>query len=73
MAFFLYEKRIFSKVCAELCICAICTSSHAALIYSLKLMRGIRLKKTEEYELRDKTMFKKGVEFAKIQGKMDRK
>ena len=73
MAFFLYEKRIFSKVCAELCICAICTSSHAALIYSLKLMRGIRLKKTEEYELRDKTMFKKRVEFAKIQEKMDGK
>ena len=36
-------------------------------------MRGIRLKKTEEYELRDKIMFKKRVEFAKIQGKMDRK
>lgn len=60
-------------MCAELCICAICTSSHAALIYNLKLMKGIRLKKTEEYELRDKIMFKKRVEFAKIQGKMDRK
>lgn len=73
MAFFLYEKRIFSKVCAELCICAICTSSHAVLIYNLKLMRGIRLKKTEEYALRDKIMFKKRVEFAKMQGKMDGK
>lgn len=73
MAFFLYEKRKFSKVCAELCICAICTSSHAALIYNLKLMKGIRLKKTEEYELRNKIMFKKRVEFAKIQGKMDGK
>ena len=31
------------------------------------------MKKTEEYELRDKIMFKKRVEFAKIQGKMDRK
>lgn len=73
MAFFLYEKRIFSKVCAELCICAICTSSHAALIYNLKLMRGIRLKKTEEYESMDIIMFKKRVEFAKIQEKMDEK
>ena len=73
MAFFLYKKRIFSKVCAELCICAICTSSHAALIYNLKLIRGIRLKKTEEYESMDIIMFKKRVEFAKIQGKMDGK
>lgn len=73
MAFFLYEKRIFSKVCAELCICAICTSSHAALIYNLKLIRGIRLKKTEEYESMDIIMFKKRVEFAKIQEKMDGK
>ena len=73
MAFFLYEKRIFSKVCAELCICAICTSSHAALIYNLKLIRGIRLKKTEEYESMDIIIFKKRVEFAKIQGKMDGK
>ena len=32
-------------------------------------MRGIRLKKTEEYELRDKIMFKKRVEFEKIRGK----
>lgn len=60
-------------MCAELCICAICTSSYAAFIYNLKLMKGIRLKKTEEYELRDKIMFKKRVEFAKIQEKMDRK
>lgn len=73
MAFFLYEKRIFSKVCAELCICATCTSSHAALIYNLKLMKGIRLKKTEEYESMNIIMFKKRVEFAKIQEKMDGK
>lgn len=58
---------------AELCICAICTSCYAALIYNLKLMRGIRLKKTEEYELKKKKIFKKRVEFAKTQGKMDRK
>ena len=36
-------------------------------------MRGIRLKKTEEYELKKKKIFKKRVEFVKMQGKMDRK
>ena len=71
--FSMRKKWKFSKVCAELCICAICTSSHAALIYSLKLIRGIRLKKTEEYESMDIIMFKKRVEFAKIQEKMDGK
>ena len=73
MAFFLWKKREIFRMCAELCICAICTSSYAALIYNLKLMKGIRLKKTEEYESRDKIMFKKRVKFAKMQGKMDRK
>ena len=73
MALFLWIVRIFSRMCVELCICAICTSSHTALIYNLKLMRGIRLKKTEEYESREKIMFKKRVELAKMQGKMDEK
>jgi len=36
-------------------------------------MKGIRLKKTEEYESKDIIIFKKRVEFAKMQGKMDGK